>query len=396
MSAKNGQKGYEREELLRAYFIRAGLYAARGVPLFLDGVDLTDVDIWLYERPTGSSRRRQIVDVKAKTRSKAIERLFWTKGLYQFLEVDGAYIATNDNRPLLKEMSRRLGLSVLDRADIDRMAASDKVLLPNRISEEDLKNKIEGFDDSRRNKKSRDAYSDLKAALIDGFGRGTVNRALEHVAGFSGTLVSCHPNSNGAEVNLRLLYVAASITAIALDFAMTKVSFKSADERRKTILNVIRYGEEDKTRAFEKVRIAAALIEKYATNGSAVAQTVNQAIQSDYSKIPAEIIADHILKNLKADGLFRLARNLESRAFDQNLLGFDDILAEEKSFLGVLLDFSRIDRASVAESWISSTAAKCATEKIEDVVIEDISPPNSQPKPDEEGVIGRCHSSAPF
>lgn len=384
MTAKNGKKGYELEELLRAYFIRAGVYAVRGVPLRLEGEDLTDVDIWLYERPTGSSRRRQIVDAKSKTKPKAVERLFWTKGLYELLEVDGAYIATTDTRPLLKEMSRRLGLSVLDGADIKRMADSDRVLLPNRISEEEMLTKIKDFDKSRRTKDTQNAYGDLKAALIDRFGGGTVNRALEHVAGFADALVSCHPKSNGAEVNLRLLYVAASISAIALDFSLTKVSFKSADERRRTVQNVIRYGEEDESRGLEKVRIATALIERYAANGSAVAQSVSQAIKSDFSKIPAEIIADHILKNLKSDGLFRLARSLEIRAFSADLLGFDDLPAEEKSFLGVLLDFSGIDRSSVAEGWVSSVAAKQVGNSIESAVVEDIGPLFDQPKSEDE------------
>ncbi len=384
MTAKNGKKGYELEELLRAYFIRAGVYAVRGVPLRIDGDDLTDVDIWLYERPTGSSRRRQIVDAKSKTKPKAVERLFWTKGLYELLEVEGAYIATTDTRPLLKEMSRRLGLSVLDGADIKRMADSDRVLLPNRISEEEMLTKIRDFDKSRRTKETQNAYGDLKAALIDRFGGGTVNRALEHVAGFADALVFCHPKSNGAEVNLRLLYVAASISAIALDFSLTKVSFKSADERRRTMLNVIRYGEEDESRGLEKVRIATALIERYAPNGSAVAQSVSQAIKLDFSKIPAEIIADHILKNLKSDGLFRLARSLELRAFSADLLGFDDLPAEEKSFLGVLLDFSGIDRSSVAEGWVSSVAAKQVGKSIESAVVEDIGPLFDQPKSEDE------------
>jgi len=324
------------------------------------------------------------VDAKSKTKPKAVERLFWTKGLYELLEVDGAYIATTDTRPLLKEMSRRLGLSVLDGADIKRMADSDRVLLPNRISEEEILTKIRDFDKSRRTKDTQNAYGDLKAALIDRFGGGTVNRALEHVAGFADALVSCHPKSNGAEVNLRLLYVAASISAIALDFSLTKVSFKSADERRKTVLNVIRYGEEDESRGLEKVRIATALIERYAANGSAVAQSVSQAIKSDFSKIPAEIIADHILKNLKSDGLFRLARSLELRAFSADLLGFDDLPAEEKSFLGVLLDFSGIDRPSVAEGWVSSVAAKQVGSSIESAVVEDIGPLFDQPKPEDE------------
>ena len=374
MNAKDGKKGYELEELLRAYFIRAGVYAVRGVPLRLDGDDLTDIDIWLYERPTGSSRRRQIVDAKSKTKPKAVERLFWTKGLYELLMVDGAYIATTDTRPLLKEMSRRLGLSVLDGADIKRMADSDKVLFPNRISEEELQEKIKKLDSARRNKDAQNSYADLKAALIDNFGGGTVNRGLEHVSGFSSGLVASHPDSSGSEVMIRLFYLAASITAVALDYSLSKVSFKSADERRSTIQNVIRYGVEDEVRGMEKVRIATALIEKYAANGRAVAQSVAQGIKNDYAAVPAEIISDHVMKHLKSDGLFRLARLLELRAFSREVLGFDDLSAEEKAFLGTLLDFSGVDRAGVAKSWSSSKLAKEASEEVAEAVAEEIGP----------------------
>jgi hypothetical protein len=83
----HGDKGYQLEELLRAYFLRAGFFVVRGVPFQHAGDDLTDIDLWLYERPTGSSRRRQIVDAKSKTKPKAVERLLWTKGLAQLLDV---------------------------------------------------------------------------------------------------------------------------------------------------------------------------------------------------------------------------------------------------------------------------------------------------------------------
>lgn len=357
MSAKSGQKGYDLEELLRAYFIRAGVYAVRGVPLKLQGDDLTDVDLWLYERPTGSSRRRQIVDAKSKNKPKAVERLFWTKGLSELLEVEGAYIATTDTRPLLKEMSRRLGVSILDGTDLKRMADSEKVLLPYRLPEETFQDKIKEVDRSRRNKDLQNSHSDLKAALIDNFGSGTVNRALEHVFGFGQSLSASHPNSPGAEIALRLLYFAISICAISLDYSFSKVSFKSSEEKRKTLLNVIRYGEENEDRGLEKVRIATALIERYAQNGRALSHTVSQSIRDEYSKIPAEIIADFVLKNLRSDGLFSLARILESRAYSNQLLGYDDLSSEEKSLIGTMLDFSRLDRTSIAKAWKSPREA---------------------------------------
>ncbi len=136
--AQNNAKGYQLEELLRAYFLRSGMYVVRGVPLQFEGDDLTDIDLWLYERPTGSSRRRQIVDIKSKLKPKAIERLFWTKGLFDLLKVDDAYVATTDNRPKLKDISTQLGISVIDGTDLDRISESEKVWFPNRLNEEDF------------------------------------------------------------------------------------------------------------------------------------------------------------------------------------------------------------------------------------------------------------------
>jgi len=53
----------------------------------------------------------------------------------------------------------------------------------------------------------------------------------------------------------------------------------------------------------------------------------------------------------RADGLFRIARALELRAFNRELLGFDDLPQEERAFLGMLLDFVDCDRVAVAKSW---------------------------------------------
>lgn len=353
MMAKTGEKGYLLEELLRAYFLRAGMYVVRGVPLRLDRDDLTDIDVWLYERPTGSSRRVQIVDAKSKTKPKAVERLLWTKGLYELLKVDGAYIATTDERPLLQEMSRRLGVSILDGADLKRISESEKVLYTDRLSEEDLDKAIKIIEKSRKSKELQVRYYDLKASLIDGFGAGTVNRSLEHFAYFSSTLNSCHPDSASAEVLLRLSYLSASICAIALDSSLAKVSFKSVEERRKALLNVIRYGNEDDVRGLEKIRIASALVEKYASNGRAIARAMKNAINEDFSKIPAEIITDHVLTHLRNEGLFRVARSLEFEGFKKSLLGFDVLSAEDRSFIGVLMDFVSVSREAFAKAWAS-------------------------------------------
>lgn len=65
-TSKTGSKGLALEEVLKNYFSRAGYVAVRGVPYRVDGEEVTDIDLWLYERPGAATRRRIIVDVKNK------------------------------------------------------------------------------------------------------------------------------------------------------------------------------------------------------------------------------------------------------------------------------------------------------------------------------------------
>ena len=122
------------EELLRAYFLRSGFFVIRGVPFAYDGEDLTDLDLVLYERPTGATRRIQVVDIKYKQKPKAVERMFWTRGLVKAVDIDGGYVATTDSRPVLRKIADKLDLGIIDGADIKRIRESPNVFFPGRIS----------------------------------------------------------------------------------------------------------------------------------------------------------------------------------------------------------------------------------------------------------------------
>ena len=78
-------RGPALEEALKAYFWQAGYFVVRGVPYRIDDDDVTDIDLWLYERPAALTRRRLIVDAKNKQRPKASERIVWSKGLQNAL-----------------------------------------------------------------------------------------------------------------------------------------------------------------------------------------------------------------------------------------------------------------------------------------------------------------------
>lgn len=347
---KKIDKGGRVEEHLRGYFLRAGFFAVRGVPVRRDGEYLTDVDIWLYERPTGSSRRRQVVDAKGKTRPKAIERIYWTKGLMSYLNVDGGYVATTDTRQMIRDIAYGLGLSVLDGADLKRIQESEKVLFKERIFEEDLYEEVKALDKSEKTKRYSELFGDLKNAVIEEFGAGSVNRCLSLLQFFAEESVAREPGSKGAHTLMRLTFLSSAFVAIGLDYVMSWYSFRPLDERRQAMLNAIRYGDSERERGLERIRLATALVERYAPSGKASARAVKEAVEADLESIPAEIIADHVIRNLRSEPLFRVAKDMEYAAYLSPVPGFDDLSAGQKSFLGALLDFAGIDRSAFAKA----------------------------------------------
>jgi hypothetical protein len=133
IAAKSGQKGPALEELLKAYFWRAGYFVVRGVPYRLEDDDVTDIDLWLYERPGASTRRRLIVDVKSKRSPKVSERIIWARGLQVALGVDNAIVATTDRRLSNRRLAKNMGVTLFDGEAISKLAGSDQLQSSDQI-----------------------------------------------------------------------------------------------------------------------------------------------------------------------------------------------------------------------------------------------------------------------
>lgn len=351
---RTAQKGFRLEEVLRGYFLQAEYFVIRSVPVRIDGNDLTDVDLWLYERPAGSARRRQIVDAKSKSRPKTVERLLWTKGLAEALGVDGAYVATTDTRPIIRQIAKRLGILLFDGNDLQRIQAGNKELGSDRIVDEDLWERVRATDKSRKNKEFQLHLEDAKASVIEDFGAGTVVRSLEAVAYFASQVVSSYPGSPAAELAGRLTYFSAALAAIGLDGVRLDATFGSLEDLRAILTNAIRFGNANRMAGLAKLRVAAELVRRFAENGATLATTIEDRAQAEYDSIPAEIVADEVVRMGRiGETLFSVARGLERSSYLHVCPDFDNLGTAMKSFLGALLDFSKIERKAFAEAWVA-------------------------------------------
>lgn len=368
-------KGAVLEEVLRAYFLRAGFFVIRGVPFRFADEDSTDVDLWLYERPTGTSRRVQICDIKYKQRPKAVERIFWTSGLASALNVDGAYVATTDKRKSLRSIAAKLDLQLIDGTDIQRIQNSQAVLYIERISDERLIQEIQAVDREARSKTLQEARADILSSLSDGFGGASAVRALESFSRLAQTVISYHPNSRAARAAGRLTYLAAAIACESLDYVSVGAAFRTIEERRNLVLNAVRLGALANEEGEQAIRVALALVEKYAPGGRATAAAVEVGLKRDLERIPAEIVADQAVRLLKNDQLFTVGKELEIAAYHVELQPFDSLGLATKSMLGALLDYANVDRERFANAWeVSSSDAMPKEKEVEEAVSKDIPP----------------------
>ena len=347
---KSGKKGFETEEIVRSYFLTAGFFAVRGVILRNNGDELTDIDLWLYERSATLARRRIVIDIKDNAQPKAAERLFFVKGLAEVVQVEACGVVTSDGRQSLRELARSHNVLWIDNADLQRLKSSQKLAGSSRITDEMLNDLISQVDISRSSRNVRDALQSVKSSVADRFGPSCANTAIEGAHYFAKLAVEAHPDSLSSQVFTRLSYFSSAIAAAALDFASGETALRPLPERLVSLTNAIRFGEDVKgTEA--NLRWAEAAIRDFAPNGAVIADTVRTRFTEALLEVPAESLAEVVVKMARSDRLFKAARDLEQAAYSVELAGFDDLSIEAKSFLGAVLDFVGIDRTLFDECW---------------------------------------------
>lgn len=348
--SKTGQKGPDLEETLKAYFWQAGYFAVRGVPYRLDEEDITDVDLWLYERPAALTRRRLIVDAKNKKVPRAAERLVWARGLQSALGVDGAIVASTDKRQSSRRLAKAMGVTLLDGDAITKLTNTKKLRLDEQLPSEDFDSLFKAVDSGRRNGDWRAALLAPRASLLTGFGVHSANTALRSVGFFGEQAILAAPRSAQASTALRGFYSTSAYAAIGLDYVLADLGFRSQEERRTALTNGIRFGQTDTTEALATVRAAIALVRQHAPNGNSIAKQVELGFEEQAANVSAETIADYVARLSTADALHTVARELERSAYKIEPLHFDSLSIEARSLLGVFLDFLDLSREKLANA----------------------------------------------
>lgn len=356
MGKKQALQGAVAEELLRSYFLGLGYFVVRGAKVRFASEDVTDIDLWLYARPSPLSRERVNVDAKFKRReARALERVLWANGLQRSLGLDRSIVATTDQRDLVKEYGKRLGVLVLDGAFWARLKGSAEV--DQRLSEEDLILSLCAGRDDRVARGLVRRLEQGKSLLVTQLDFDACNHYLEEARDFISDALST--SSPGAG---RLLYLYCSYFLVSLDYIYRSFAFEDSGRRRGILAEGFRHGTQGKARTESIVSLAERLIAATSPERRSLGPQLRLNIFSELDSLPVDILAEFFAHQRVAGDLLPMARLFERHAYSGDLTNPDGLEANLQAVVGVMLDYGGISRPQFFSlKWAGSAGAEAAS-----------------------------------
>jgi hypothetical protein len=326
----NLAKGELMEEQLRSFFLEAGYYVIRGAKYKYEGQDVTDVDLFLYARPSGSIRHRMNVDIKNKRSPQAFERILWANGLKQLLGFDSCMVATTDKKKNVMEFARKHDTTILDG---EFLAKIKSITNTDRIFEEDLTNELAKHKSYKTfgNKDWRRIYEESKSRLLTELDYSGLNSMLATLKYFLEKVLVDEQKRNLA---IRMSYILSSHILIALDYILKDISFYNIKERELQLSNGLKFGNLGADGADKLLSIISQI------SGS---KAVTQFYKS-LDTIQDDVFREFFSRNENANNLFQWAKKFERLGFSKTVSVPDDIDSHLKGVLAIFIDYYGIER----------------------------------------------------
>jgi len=336
---KGARLGAEAEEVLREYFQEAGYFVVRGVPYIHDDSAISDIDLWLYLRPSPFARLRGIVDAKRTNRPRAAERIVWTLGLRDILGVDQAIVATTDNRPSVAEFGRKHGVLVLDGEFQQRLLRRFPQRALSRLADEELCAAKGGVPDSWKACAAKAKERLLLKLEFDG-----CNAWLADVGFFAQAYIG-ERDSVAGPTAARLFYLMIAYFLIGLDFVAAELAVEPEEPRIRALADGFRFGSGGRERVDRMLRQVGQLVAAYLPSASGVIARVSVDAERQLASVPAEVLAQYFGGADRIRSLFRLAIEFEKAAYLRSFKHPSELDIQLQGTISVFLDYFGIDRS---------------------------------------------------
>jgi hypothetical protein len=333
-------KGGLMEETLRDYFLDMGYFVVRGIKYKFSGIDITDVDLWLYQRTSPFKRERTNVDIKNKRIPQALERILWTKGLKECLRLDSAIVATTDSRKEVRAFADLQQIGILDGQFLARLK-KHYGLLEQRLSEEELLLAVRPEKGDRIGEHWVDRLTQIKSRVLSQLDFDGCNTSVNDCRFFiEQSLAVAHKS----EAAYRLIYFTLALILVTVDFVMRDFAFIEKPQQAIFLNDGFRFGSSGKNVADKVFSMAGRLMASGSGKRNVNADVYVKQLRDEAQGLPVEILTEFILRKLNGTALLELARSFESLAYSKAFTHPTLIPSENRAFIGVMLDFLNVDR----------------------------------------------------
>jgi hypothetical protein len=244
-TAKSHKKGFGFEYTVSSMFQNQGYLTRRGVPLQygLGNNDATDIDV-LGIMFTGAFQGHTIIcDCKNKVKSKPYERIFWAKGLGEFVNASSVYVALNKTQSEIIRFANTGGVKVLT-SDIISVYTNNKPTYG--LADESFYEQYEKILDkeAKSHRFVSGAILQTKKLFLSDNPYLAINIALTNLEDIARMLK--FDKKNSAEQNMTLKYLACQysiIVGLQLLWICADVLGLPEKARREHISNKLTFGD---------------------------------------------------------------------------------------------------------------------------------------------------------
>lgn len=335
-------KGGNAEEALRDYFLSQGFYVVRGAKVIFRDFHVTDVDLFLYSRPSSFTRERANVDIKKRKTPQAFERILWTKGLMSVLSFERCFVATTDSRPEIARFGARHGVIILDGAFINRLPSPKAANGGPRLSEEEFLAALDVASVGKLGGDWKGSYEQSKARVLYDVDFDAANATLEDLRQLLTTMASS-PADTAAR---RVCYAVISHFLLVVDYLSSSLPAFDLEGRRKYFEEGFRYGARGKKRAEDIVALAAQLATSVGGRYKNFGTAMQEEIRFQSASLPVGILAEFFAKAGTLKSTFDAAVQFEQAGYSRMPPAPGALQGELQAVIGVLSDYFELDRKS--------------------------------------------------
>jgi len=322
-------KGELIEEKLRLYFLNSGYYVVRGIIYYFERNEITDIDLFLYGRVSIMRRERTNVDIKNKKSPKAFERILWAKGLQQLLGFDSCVVATSEKKESVKNYAMRHNTTLLDGNFLQKLNYD----LANRLSEEEFLTSLSKIISYKEfnNQTWKTLYEASKSRLLDELDFSGYNKTVLFLRYF----LKNYFDPQKKEIALRAIYIFLSHSLLILDYLLKDIAFLEHEARKQVLGAGFKYGNLGEDGINRTIEMALKIANSKVGIGD---------IKKSLNAIEIDILKDYFSKNEIIKSVFKSAIAFEKHAFNRVLTPPNELEADLKSNIAVMLDYFKINR----------------------------------------------------